>query len=105
MSDPDRIAYFLLKPVARACKEFDLLAELMRNEGAVLSRDLILSRVWGYDYYGDSRTVDVHIRRLRSKLEDARHSFIETVRNVGYRFRVSPSPMVTAEQSAGLTEV
>lgn len=69
-------------------KEFDLLAELMRNEGAVLSRDLILSRVWGYDYYGDSRTVDVHIRWLRQKIEedpsDPRH--IVTVRGVGYRF-------------------
>jgi len=69
-------------------KEFDLLAELMRNEGAVLSRDLILSRVWGYDYYGDSRTVDVHIRWLRQKIEedpsDPRH--IITVRGVGYRF-------------------
>ncbi len=69
-------------------KEFDLLAELMRNQGAVLSRDLILSRVWGYDYYGDSRTVDVHIRWLRQKIEDEpstpRH--IITVRGVGYRF-------------------
>ncbi len=69
-------------------KEFDLLAELMRNEGAVLSRDLILSRVWGYDYYGDSRTVDVHIRWLRQKIErdpsDPAH--IVTVRGVGYRF-------------------
>lgn len=69
-------------------KEFDLLVELMRNSGAVLSRDLILSRVWGYDYYGDSRTVDVHIRWLRQKIEDdpsdPRH--IVTVRGVGYRF-------------------
>ncbi len=69
-------------------KEFDLLVELMRNQGAVLSRDLILSRVWGYDYYGDSRTVDVHIRWLRQKIEDdpstPRH--IITVRGVGYRF-------------------
>lgn len=69
-------------------KEFELLAELMRNEGAVLSRDLILSRVWGYDYYGDSRTVDVHIRWLRQKIEkdpsNPRH--IVTVRGIGYRF-------------------
>jgi DNA-binding response OmpR family regulator len=69
-------------------KEFDLLVELMRNQGAVLSRDLILSRVWGYDYYGDSRTVDVHVRWLRQKIEDdpsnPRH--IITVRGVGYRF-------------------
>jgi DNA-binding response OmpR family regulator len=69
-------------------KEFDLLAELMRNQGAVLSRDLILSRVWGYDYYGDSRTVDVHIRWLREKIEDdpSDPKRIITVRGVGYRF-------------------
>jgi DNA-binding response OmpR family regulator len=69
-------------------KEFDLLAELMRNQGAVLSRDLILSRVWGYDYYGDSRTVDVHIRWLREKIEDdpSDPKLIITVRGVGYRF-------------------
>jgi len=69
-------------------KEFDLLAELMRNTGAVLSRDLILSRVWGYDHVGDSRTVDVHIRWLRQKIEidPANPKHIVTVRGVGYRF-------------------
>lgn len=69
-------------------KEFDLLAELMRNHGAVLSRDLILSKVWGYDYYGDSRTVDVHIRWLRQKIETdpSNPQRIVTVRGVGYRF-------------------
>jgi DNA-binding response OmpR family regulator len=69
-------------------KEFDLLAELMRNHGAVLSRDLILSKVWGYDYYGDSRTVDVHIRWLRQKIETdpSNPERIVTVRGVGYRF-------------------
>ena len=69
-------------------KEFDLLVELVRNEGAVLSRDLILSRVWGYDYYGDSRTVDVHIRWLRQKIEadPSEPHHIITVRGVGYRF-------------------
>jgi DNA-binding response OmpR family regulator len=51
-------------------KEFDLLAELMRNQGVVLSRDLLLTKVWGYDYYGESRTVDVHIRWLREKIEE-----------------------------------
>jgi DNA-binding response OmpR family regulator len=69
-------------------KEFDLLAELMRNQGAVLSRDLILTKVWGYEYFGDKRTVDVHIRWLREKIEhdpsDPRR--IATVRGVGYRF-------------------
>lgn len=69
-------------------KEFDLLAELMRNQGAVLSRDLILTQVWGYDYFGDKRTVDVHVRWLREKIEDdpSNPSRIATVRGVGYRF-------------------
>ena len=69
-------------------KEFELLAELMRNRGAVLSRDLILTRVWGFDYYGDKRTVDVHVRWLREKLEDdpSDPQHIVTVRGVGYRF-------------------
>ena len=69
-------------------KEFDLLAELMRNGGAVLSRDLILTKVWGYDYFVDKRTVDVHVRWLREKIEDdpSNPSRIVTVRGVGYRF-------------------
>jgi DNA-binding response OmpR family regulator len=69
-------------------KEFDLLAELMRNRSAVLSRDLILTKVWGYDYFVDKRTVDVHIRWLREKLEEdpSNPRRIVTVRGVGYRF-------------------
>jgi DNA-binding response OmpR family regulator len=69
-------------------KEFDLLAELMRNKGVVLSRDLILTKVWGYDYFVDKRTVDVHIRWLREKIEDdpSDPRRIVTVRGVGYRF-------------------
>lgn len=69
-------------------KEFDLLTELMRNRGIVLSRDLILTKVWGYDYFVDKRTVDVHIRWLREKIEqDASNPRrIVTVRGVGYRF-------------------
>ena len=69
-------------------KEFDLLAELMRNTGMVLSRDLLLTKVWGYDYYGESRTVDVHIRWLREKIEDdpSKPKRITTIRSVGYRF-------------------
>jgi DNA-binding response OmpR family regulator len=69
-------------------KEFDLLAELMRNRGAVLSRDLLLTQIWGYDYFGDSRTVDVHVRWLREKIEDdpSDPQRIVTVRGVGYRF-------------------
>ncbi|GIK39194.1 MAG: DNA-binding response regulator [Chloroflexota bacterium] len=69
-------------------KEFDLLAELMRSRGIVLSRDLLLTKVWGYDYYGESRTVDVHIRWLREKIEDepSKPQRITTIRSIGYRF-------------------
>jgi DNA-binding response OmpR family regulator len=69
-------------------KEFDLLSELMRNQGAVLSRDLILTKVWGYEYFGDKRTVDVHVRWLREKIEEdaSNPRRIVTVRGVGYRF-------------------
>ncbi|MCB0168211.1 MAG: response regulator transcription factor [Anaerolineae bacterium] len=69
-------------------KEFDLLAELMNNQGIVLSRDLLLTKVWGYDYYGESRTVDVHIRWLREKIEEnpSKPKRITTIRSIGYRF-------------------
>ncbi len=69
-------------------KEFALLAELIRNEGVVLSRDLLLTKIWGYDYQGESRTVDVHIRWLREKIEadPSAPKYITTVRGIGYRF-------------------
>ncbi len=69
-------------------KEFDLLAMLMRNKGAVLSRDLLLERVWGYEYSGETKTVDVHVRWLREKIEEdpSQPRRIVTVRGVGYRF-------------------
>ncbi len=66
-------------------KEYELLKFLAHEPGRVFSRQVLLDRVWGYDYFGGDRTVDVHIRRLRSKLEDANHTFIDTVRNIGYR--------------------
>jgi len=71
-----------------APREFELLATLIRNRGAVLSRDILLTRVWGDDYVGDPRTVDVHIRWLRQKLEQdpSDPERIITVRGVGYRF-------------------
>lgn len=68
-------------------KEYQLLKFLATNQGRVFTREALLNKVWGYDYYGGDRTVDVHIRRLRSKLEGQGHPFIETVRNIGYRFR------------------
>jgi DNA-binding response OmpR family regulator len=72
-------------------KEFDLLTCLVRNHGIALSRDLLLERVWGLDFIGDSRTVDVHIRWLREKIEPdpARPRYIQTVRGIGYRFEPS----------------
>lgn len=68
-------------------KEYELLRLLATNPGRVYSREALLSNIWGYDYFGGTRTVDVHIRRLRSKIEDAEYSYIETIWNVGYRFR------------------
>jgi DNA-binding response OmpR family regulator len=70
-------------------KQFDLLTYLVRNRGTVLTRDQLLHNVWGYDYVGDTRTVDVHIRWLREKLEEdpASPKLIQTVRGVGYVFR------------------
>ena len=73
--------------VALRFKEYELLRLLATNPGRVYSREALLSQIWGYDYFGGTRTVDVHIRRLRSKIEDADHRFIETIWNVGYRFR------------------
>ena len=70
-------------------KQFDLLTYLVRNRGTVLTRDQLLHNVWGYDYAGDTRTVDVHIRWLREKVEEdpASPKLIQTVRGVGYAFR------------------
>jgi DNA-binding response OmpR family regulator len=67
-------------------KEFELLKYLTQHPGRVFSRSQLLQEIWGYDYFGGTRTVDVHIRRLRSKLGPEFESIIDTVRNVGYRF-------------------
>jgi len=66
--------------------EYELLRFFVENPGRVWSREQILSKVWGYDYFGGSRTVDVHVRRLRAKLGEERSPWITTVRSVGYRF-------------------
>ena len=71
-------------------KEFELLKHLAQHPGRVFSRQQLLSEVWGYDYFGGTRTVDVHVRRLRAKLGPDKEHLIGTVRNVGYRF-VIPS--------------
>jgi DNA-binding response OmpR family regulator len=72
-------------PLVLTFKEYELLRFLAMNAGRVFTREQLLNRVWGYDYFGGARTVDVHIRRIRSKIEIHGHMFIETVRNVGYR--------------------
>jgi DNA-binding response OmpR family regulator len=72
-------------------KEFELLKYLAQHPGRVFSRSQLLQEIWGYDYFGGTRTVDVHIRRLRSKLGPEFESIIDTVRNVGYRFAVTAS--------------
>lgn len=74
-------------PVELTYTEFELLAYLLDNPGIALSRDRILDAVWRYDYYGDARTVDTHIKKLRSKL-GARGEYIRTIRGVGYKFEV-----------------
>lgn len=75
------------RPIDLTYKEFELLKFLATQRGKVFSRDAILDRVWGYEYYGGTRTVDVHIRRLRAKLGTVHGDCIQTVRNVGYIFR------------------
>ncbi|MDE2838512.1 MAG: response regulator transcription factor [Chloroflexota bacterium] len=86
--NPSRYDVFLAgRPVVLAFKEYELLKLMAANPGRVYSRETLLEQVWGYQYFGGTRTVDVHIRRLRSKIEDASHTFIDTVWNVGYRFR------------------
>lgn len=69
-------------------KEFELLRYLVTNRGKVLTREFLLDRIWGYEYYGETRTVDVHIRHLRQKLEDDDKNprLIETIRGIGYKF-------------------
>jgi two-component system alkaline phosphatase synthesis response regulator PhoP len=74
-------------PVALTFTEYELLKFLVTNKGRVFSRETLLNKIWGYDYYGGDRTVDVHIKRLRSKIEISDHLFIDTIRNIGYKFR------------------
>ncbi|MGL5149252.1 MAG: winged helix-turn-helix domain-containing protein [Clostridium sp.] len=79
------------KKLDMTLKEFELLEILIKNKGKILQRDTILDKVWGYEYIGETRTVDVHIRYLRKKIEDddKNPKFIETIRGVGYRFSLT----------------
>jgi DNA-binding response OmpR family regulator len=85
-----REATFRERPLSLTPREFDLLAFFVHHPGRVLSREELLRKVWGYDYLGETRTVDVHIRRLRVKLGE-KHRVIETVTGAGYKL-VAPAP-------------
>ena len=74
------------RPLDLTYMEYELLRFLAQHPGKVFTRETLLNRVWGYEYYGGARTVDVHIRRLRAKLGEEHASLIQTVRSVGYRF-------------------
>jgi DNA-binding response OmpR family regulator len=79
------------RPVQLRAKEFDLLLALAQEQGRVLTREALLSRVWGYEYFGDSRTVDVHVTWLRDKLSGSTAQ-IQTVRGLGYKLVAPPEP-------------
>jgi DNA-binding response OmpR family regulator len=93
--DPDTYAAKLKgRPLDLTYKEFELLKFLAQHPGRVFTRDQLLREVWGYDYFGGTRTVDVHVRRLRAKLGSEYESMIGTVRQVGYKFVVPPNRML-----------
>ena len=75
------------KPVELSLREYELLVYLVENENIALSRDKILNNVWNYDYYGDSRTIDSHIKKIRHKL-GKKGKYIETIRGIGYKFEI-----------------
>ena len=75
------------KPIEMSLREYELLKYLVDNEGIALSRDKILNNVWNYDYYGDSRTIDSHIKKIRHKL-GKKGKYIETMRGIGYKFEI-----------------
>src|SRR5947209_6334604 len=87
--DPERYQVRLRgRPLDLTYKEFQLLCYLAQRPGRVFSRSQLLQEVWGYDFFGGTRTVDVHVRRLRAKLGAEHESMIATVRNVGYKLEV-----------------
>ena len=89
--NPDNYQVYVRgRPLDLTYKEFELLKFLAQRPGRVCDRDMLLREVWGYDYYGGTRTVDVHIRRLRAKLGAEHEALIETIRNVGYRLVPRP---------------
>lgn len=93
--DPDRHRVFVRgEEVQLRRKEFGLLELLVKNAGLVLTRDVLIERIWGADYVGDTKTLDVHVKRLRSHIEEdpSNPRMITTVRGVGYRFEVQQQP-------------
>ena len=86
-------------------KEFELLKYLAQHPGRVFTRANLLAEVWGYDYFGGTRTVDVHVRRLRAKLGPEHDQLIGTVRNVGYRFVLPSQPRTATAPDRAETEV
>ena len=86
------------RPLDLTFKEFELLKYLAQHPGRVFTRDQLLQEVWGYDYFGGTRTVDVHVRRLRAKLGPEHEQLIGTVRNVGYRFVLPPAATSSSDR-------
>ena len=101
--DPDTYAAKLKgRPLDLTYKEFELLKFLSQHPGRVFTRDQLLREVWGYDYFGGTRTVDAHVRRLRAKLGSEYESMIGTVRQVGYKFVTPPSrPLPDSDAGIG----
>jgi DNA-binding response OmpR family regulator len=100
--DPDTYAAKLKgRPLDLTYKEFELLKFLAQHPGRVFTRDQLLREVWGYDYFGGTRTVDVHVRRLRAKLGPEYESMIGTVRQVGYKFVLQASRGLTDPEPTG----
>jgi len=92
------------RPLDLTFKEFELLKYLAQHPGRVFSRQQLLQEVWGYDYFGGTRTVDVHVRRLRAKLGPEKETLIGTVRNVGYRFVLPAKAEAAGADAARLAQ-
>jgi DNA-binding response OmpR family regulator len=90
------------RPLDLTFKEFELLKYLAQHPGRVFTREQLLQEVWGYDYFGGTRTVDVHVRRLRAKLGPEHEQLIGTVRNVGYRFVLPPKESAAERETSGV---
>jgi two-component system, OmpR family, alkaline phosphatase synthesis response regulator PhoP len=100
-----KIAFLDSKPLALTRKEYDLLALLIQNAGEVVNREALLLRIWGYSNQIRTRTLDVHIRRLRRKLGAYSNVYIETIFGVGYRFQPYRPPRLVQRLTPVLTQV